>query len=417
MTNFYFKDNTYSSSKKLNKIHYLITITLIAIQTFYPLKAIIPSIIIIPIYFIWLIISCISDRSYLFKLISKTYILIYFILWITIRVILSNNIDFSYFGMINVIISFVNLFIYYSIYIFISNIDLSQKRKLILSILIFLIVTNILSIYYVTKDENAIRYAKSNLYFGVGDFELVYSVVLLIPILIFCSYKYFKNIKIGIRRILIIEIIVSIILILKANYMTAIVMTVYMIPCVIYLGKNNKILKFFMFQIFILLGVFIIKNLIIEACLYIINNTSIFSEIINTKIMAIANFLSGGGAVDTIDNRMELSNISFNTFINNPLIGVDFSQYGRTVIGSHATWVDSLARFGIIGVSIIIVFLYKIFKNIVSNCKNKLDRNCIIISIFGFLILGFINNNMMSGVFVVIFIVAPFMSSILRYEK
>jgi len=99
------------------------------------------------------------------------------------------------------------------------------------------------------------------------------------------------------------------------------------------------------------------------------------------------------GESSDFNTRMELIGTSFNTFLNNPILGVGykygyiFERSSEVGMGNHNEWVDALAKYGLMGgVFYILVFLFAL-QNIYRKSNKKVSSGLAFIVIF----LGFFN--------------------------
>lgn len=383
--------------KVLNKY---IALYIIITQFLYVLKCAESSVIILCLYGMWLISAIMIDGKYLKILISKTYLLIIFLGIIFLKIMKSKHYSSGFYGTLEIPIAYINMYIYYSMFIFFKliNENLNLKKYISLSV----VITSVFSIYYAIKDPIAIRYARSNLYYGVGDFELVYASILIIGIVII--HLLHKNYIFN-KKASLVFIVITSTFIIKSNFMTAIIMLLLVIVISIFVQKKK--LKFMLYSFIGTIALVFIFRETVAQVLYYISENRVFDNIINEKITAIANFLNGGGELNTLGVRMELIDTSLTTFKENFLFGMDFKYYGAKSIGGHATWFDLLATVGIVGLSILGTFLYKTFKDVYFKCTNQINQECLILCVIIFIILGFLNVNMMGAIFAIIFLMIP----------
>lgn len=400
------------SKNRMGRMHLIITYSILAIQICYPIKALIPSYLIIPLYCCWFIMSSIKNERFISKVIINTSFILVFIFLTILKLGLGNNFTMGFFSPVNLIISAFNLFMYYSMYIYIKDLQIGTQRKIIQVSLSYLIISILPSLYYVTYlDPDSIRYAKYDKFFGVGDFELIYSLVFLVSYITIYLLRRLNRKKIKEDRKLFITYILSVLLILKANYMTAILLMIYAILISITIGK--KVNKILLVSIHVIgaIGVLFLREPI-ASVIYKVSEGSFWSGIIQNKLIAVGNLLLGHGELDTFSNRSNLIKKSMESFFNNPLFGISFSNHNNMTIGAHSAWPDTLGRYGIIGTIVLLIGIFQIIRYMYKSSTDLMQKNNIIVSWIIFFVLGFFNPNMMSCVLVMIFIIGPFISKI-----
>ena len=115
--------------------------------------------------------------------------------------------------------------------------------------------------------------------------------------------------------------------------------------------------------VYIVLGIIAIITyfFIGDILLFIAHNTS--DELMHKRWMEIYNTIILGSNSNHVDDRQLMYDISFNSFIQSPIIGVGY-KFGNIFalgdlkyIGNHSTILDTLAQFGIIGAIPVFHFL------------------------------------------------------------
>ena len=268
------------------------------------------------------------------------------------------------------------------------------------------IISAFISLYHLSHNQYAIRYAIG---FAIGDFNLVYTGVCIVSIIVYLMLNKRLNMQ------LMIILIISVLLVLKANYMTAIaLMSVLILLSILLKIRKNYVL--FMIIFIALISLLLLKLESVARFILVISELKIFSNAIKIRLIDISNFLSNRNLLNsnTLQTRLELSSISWNTFKDNFWFGVDYTKYNSITIGNHTQWIDNLARFGIIGAFIFCLQLIKWLIRIYKNTNNYLSKNTIILSWSLFVLLGIINNNMLGGLFICMFFVANNISLLVK---
>ena len=117
---------------------------------------------------------------------------------------------------------------------------------------------------------------------------------------------------------------------------------------------------------------------------------SIGSDTIGERFLALA------GGSDTLkafdDNRIELYQLSLNTFFEHPVLGTFLS--GNSVIGGHSFILDILAQFGLVG-GVLLFFMYKkIYKYFIEIFKCQAGYGYILWAFLQTILLSTINTGM-----------------------
>ena len=198
---------------------------------------------------------------------------------------------------------------------------------------------------------------------GVGGFGLIYSIVLLLPILLVMLVRLrrfdfrsaptlLRAIPYGVVGLIAINFVTATILILKAGYSFAVVISLSAVAAAFFIKKRSAAL----IVIIPVIGVFLlyfgegIMLTILEILAPIVEGTPYAR-----KVADIVDSLNAQSAVGTAGIRMERYVRSLTLFMENPIFGV----FSREQIGKHSPFLDTLAQYGIvIGGIFIYLMLY-----------------------------------------------------------
>lgn len=246
-----------------------------------------------------------------------------------------------------------------------------------LIITIFFLMKNGIG-YYRTNELTSIIYAP--------QFFLYYAMIFSVELL---SQIFTKNR--GIVQILL-ALVINILFIIMMNYTTQIMFLIFGLFMISIVKIANKKWKVFLCIMGCIILLFIIFPY--ASCFLNLINEKFFSsnKDISMRLKEISYFLSTGelsGAA--LGGRIRIMKISFSTFVNNPLFGVSFKNYNMNglMVGGHYEWVDDLARFGIIGTVLLVVFAYTGFKYGIVGQKKGDDVYKVLMIVF--IIYGFFN--------------------------
>lgn len=247
------------------------------------------------------------------------------------------------------------------------------------------------------SNEAALEVASS----GIGGYGFIYANALLYPILILI-YKTINNKKIKILSIL--NFILILLVISRANFFIAIILTIIQLLYLLYnYGDKKSYYLFLLAFIISLFYVFLNLNEVLDYIDSLLKGTSLYLKFLDI----ISLFEGKAAAYGTTDGRAERYIRSFLMMFKNPFIGViSFND-----IGKHSQFLDLFAQFGfIIGIILmrLIFFIPIQIKKIIEQKHNKLIN----ILIFTLLFLGMFNNYAMQmGVVIILLVLVTSLNS------
>jgi len=265
-------------------------------------------------------------------------------------------------------------------------------------------------------DNMAVRFHKVDEFWGIGTFDLIYAGIFLNCCLL-ATLRYWHNINYIQRGVLILLFLLILFVVIKANFMIAFMLLLFSL-CITVLLPNNRH-EYGKFMIFVLLSlIVIIFKYEIAQFIYLLGENIPFTDLLKEKFINIGDYLSGDKIrLGTLSKRQVLFDISLSTFYNNILWGIDYNLYDANTVGCHAQWIDDLARFGIIGNAILYGIYINLFMSMRIFSTHRLDTKCIYVTWIIIIILGFLNPTMLAPILSVIFIIAPFISSLLKQDR
>lgn len=384
---------------------FLMTEILIVLQFMNPVGDLFPSYAQMLVFVLWLV-SVSTNKRLIGKFIKISSVSAVVLLFTLMRCIMAGKLDMSYFSPMQAVIGRYQFFVYPTMFIYVIQLDTGRKRKLFNLAIISIITTVIVSLYYVLcVYPQAIRNTQGVSYYGVGDFQLMYAIALFGgPYLSYIRKKWANKERVLLH---IISFGLMCLCIVLCNLVTAVVILAISIALSYYFSTNKSFYKLFL--ITIAGGVTFLKNVWADI-LRKIAEKNIFYWSTNNKIIAIANLISGEHVgLDTLSTRVRLTKISWNSFKEHFLFGIEFSNHQSGVIGGHAQWVDDLARFGILGNLIIWGnYIYIARYTIKSSCSFEM-RSSLTAAWATFFVLGFLNPCLSGTIFMIMFIVIPSM--------
>lgn len=135
-------------------------------------------------------------------------------------------------------------------------------------------------------------------------------------------------------------------------------------------------------------------NLISQMILYLNHRYFLDNADISMRLEEISKFLlSGDLSGKALGSRLDRMRVSWHSFLNYPMFGIPFSQYniGKVLsVGGHHEWIDDMARFGVVGMSFFLYFVFQGFKAGIPILKRHMDDFSMIMLIV-FIVYGFFN--------------------------
>jgi hypothetical protein len=127
------------------------------------------------------------------------------------------------------------------------------------------------------------------------------------------------------------------------------------------------------------------------------------------KLISMAQgFMTEDGSV--VQGRDELYMISFETFLESPLVGAIFTNTAYSY-GGHSTFLDMLATVGILGTTPFILFMISCYKHAIRPLKTREAVSTVQTSYFIFLLFFFMKNMISSyAIFIALFILVPILA-------
>lgn len=206
---------------------------------------------------------------------------------------------------------------------------------------------------------------------NIGNLTFTYSLVLLIPQLIFLIKS-----RIVKRLISIAMLVVLVMTILKTEYTTALLLMA--ISFLLFFMPIHITRKHIWGLIVVASIIFIFSKLFISDLLIGISS-SVGSETMAVRLNDLGMILKNGmNSADEGDvgSRMELYKMSIQSFLESPLCG------GIKSIGGHSLFFDSLGRFGLLGLAAFIISYKKIW--------NEFYKPFSVAPYYGYLLFSFI---------------------------
>jgi len=204
--------------------------------------------------------------------------------------------------------------------------------------------------YVIRSGEEAMELTKK----GVGGFTFIYSLLIyIISVLALIKNRLrYKRLLNSITLFLIASVILAMLVVLKAEYSTAVLLMVLSVVFFLFYSdsiQKNIVLFFVMLLIFIALKFYMID--ILKMLLPYAEGTN-YSH----KILDSISSIETGQATGTAEDRVERYIRSWNLFLEHPLVGV----WSFRDIGKHSMILDTFAQFGFFGGVALLYILLKV---------------------------------------------------------
>lgn len=224
---------------------------------------------------------------------------------------------------------------------------------------------------------------------NIGGFSFVYSMLMLVPVLIY-TWKKRKTLSHGkIFGILsICYIIIIFFTLVAAEYTTAILLFILSIS-LFFIGNTLDIKKMMILGIILFSLFLILKGPIADALFYISENveSTNISERLKDLSFSLNNNNTDSANYDSdLIIRQNHYNKSFESFIANPL-----GSWTQKAVGGHSFILDSLGKFGILGIFCILLLYVKLYKLYVLPLKGNNCYGYVLFTFFVFIITTFVN--------------------------
>ena len=217
-----------------------------------------------------------------------------------------------------------------------------------------------------TGDLDGIPFQNAYQLANIGGFSFIYNMVMFVPILI-CTWKY-RNLFNHSRLINLLSIAFVVIIfftLLAAEYTTSLLLFVL---CLFLFLIGNKInfKKMLLWGCIGWMVLVFLKDPV--ANLFIDISESVESVDISERLMDIAyNLRDESVSYDSdLNSRQEKYGKSINSFIENP-----FGNWSQEAVGGHSFFLDSLGKFGILGLFFLVLLYYRIFKIYIYPIRNN----------------------------------------------
>ena len=218
-------------------------------------------------------------------------------------------------------------------------------------------------------------------------FFAVYSFAILVPFIVYCISHNRKhgrrNISLTVAIVGYAICLVLAYLVINAQFMTAIIL---MIAGALFAFFYDRRGARIVVPLVAVLAIFLFTKFSNELIAVADRNDAVA---VSMRLEELQNILSNNAEdAEDYSSRQNRSQSSIETFLENPLIGVfykyeDINEAKLQGIGNHAEWLDTMARYGLFGLLLIVFIVKAVFKH-----KELVGAS---IHFILFIILGFLN--------------------------
>ena len=307
-----------------------------------------------------------------------------------------------------VTLSFIILF-------FIRFTDKEYKKftSLVMPMLIVIVVLNlVLMMRAVSVYGDAVRAPRmteamgyGEYLFGLPGYSILYACALLSPV----AFMYIFITKGDIYRkwTIIFAAILTISIFMSQLATAAIGMVVgFVLLCVL---KSRSRFRWLMILVLAFVAVILILSDAVSEVLMVLSRLVPEDVSWHEKLISMAQgFMTEDGSI--VQGRDELYMISFETFLESPLVGSVFTNTAYSY-GGHSTFLDMLATVGIFGTAPFVLFMVSCYRNCIRQLKTREAVATVQTSYFIFLLFFFMKNMISSyAIFIALFILVPILA-------
>jgi hypothetical protein len=259
--------------------------------------------------------------------------------------------------------------------------DLYRKTstKKMRFVVIFFVLILLFNAYFLYQTVNNNLWGLNGLR-NIGDFfeensalanvfHLLYAISMTTMMLFYIvihnqTYLSFKKRGIVVCCLLLIIIFFSYIII-RSLYMTTLLSLIMGLFLSLMYGRQNWILKTLVILITFYVSFAVLYDVVVPPLLQLAGDNGVLQMRFEEIHSLISGELMQG---TTMGARNDLAGNSWKTFLENPLLGInykmnDFDKFLYVTIGNHSQWIDDLARYGVFSI-VLFSFIYKSMKPI-----------------------------------------------------
>lgn len=305
------------------------------------------------------------------------------------------------------------LFLLWAFYLYLGELDVRSRNRLVLIYLLLLLVSTAYTLYVeMNGHERIIRNTAFGEYddtfrFLYGGFDFIYGLVLVYSILLTVLLHGKEKIKTAVKVFIIASLALLAFTVIGSGYTTAFAIILIFTLLSLIRSIPGRIILF----VVLILGFFIFPRQLADFILSLtfipeLTTTRIADLILSFTGQATAEYLSMEG------QRLDRMRWSIEAFFAHPLFGV-IGNSATNKLGYHTEWIDQLARYGIIPFLLHSMFWVQTGRNMLQdNCKKSITVLCLKNTLFLYFLLGFLNPISMVITTAPLFLLCPFVEEL-----
>lgn len=275
-----------------------------------------------------------------------------------------------------------------------------RLKRLILNLFVITSITTILGSFLFEEASRALasgNQLENTTYqlWNIGGYGFIYALSLSIP---WIMYLYNKNRE----KKYIVILILFCFCIIRASYATAILLMIFSFVMSCFMNsvrtQRGLIFAFIIFVFLLLIASFLILDSSFWEFLLRLTsgNRTLQFRVQNMRDLILYQNMSGD-----ISMRGDLYSYSWNSFLQNPLLG-NISSSKNFPLGYHSEFIDLLGGCGVVGLLLLIVLVHLITKSVSKVYRNAAITRYYVLAMVGLIIFGFVNTILGSIEFAII---------------
>ncbi|HJF40320.1 MAG TPA: hypothetical protein K8V91_05285 [[Clostridium] spiroforme] len=363
------------------------------------------------IFGIWLVISILRS-GFWFRYLKK-YIRYWFLwlLYLTFVFMIFPNTQIGFFSLNLTFWEPMFLYYYYT-----EILDYGRKESAIIAFVCvaFLLLGLIQSIQSINVNELAAREASSGHSSDdamlTGNYSFTATLTILLPV---CYSMLISNLQNKWKFTAFTIIGLTFYFVIHCNLMISILCLFFTLPVFFIMDNNSKfsikrILIVCFFSVILLLLLPFLK----QGVIYLLQ---LFAKVINSKeidnkVIQLISLLNGM-AIGNVESRFGLVDIALNTFINHPIIGIgpqnNANIYFKTYLGMHSTFFDDLARYGVLGMGVMLGAYISFYRDKIKMYSGTCCIRALKTSLISYVVISMLNPTISANVGITLFFVIP----------
>ena len=282
----------------------------------------------------------------------------------------------------------ITLVVLFSFYMIRRKPDKGSIRILWL-VIFFLIADMVLSLIYLSNNPQAIKQMTGNIntvdygLFGVSNYYIVYSCVLLIPVYLF-GFNRLHGWKRVVWRT---AALLNFVFIAGSGFMLVIFLSILIVLLYLFMLMKSSY-RFLLFVPLLLIVIVLFYSDVVYNLLISLSERVSNYEL-QQRFIAIADLLKYGDVSSPTMARLDLYKQSIRAFLHHPLFGA--LNNDTYALSGHSTLLDIMGGTGLMGLLPYLGFLYYSLQSALTYAQDRQYRKCIYASYIVFLVMSTVN--------------------------